>query len=83
MRLMRSWFDPAEPVLLEQLITGMSPISHVPMFRLADKRCRLLGWYVPLRYDVATSQGAADTPVLDQLFYTLMDEGEAILLAAP
>ena len=22
-------------------------------------------------------------PVLDQLFYTLMDEGEAILLAAP
>ncbi|EIW73272.1 hypothetical protein TREMEDRAFT_24846 [Tremella mesenterica DSM 1558] len=42
------WFDPAEEVMPEHLITGVG--------------C---------------------SAVLDQLFYTLMDEGEAILLAAP
>jgi 1-aminocyclopropane-1-carboxylate synthase len=57
--LISRYFDPAEEVLPEQIITG-----------------------------VGCSAGMSTCPsalilVLDQLFYTLMDEGEAILLAAP
>jgi hypothetical protein len=32
---------------------------------------------------VTVDRAIADGPVLEQLFYTVMDEGEAVLLAAP
>jgi 1-aminocyclopropane-1-carboxylate synthase len=56
------YFNPAEEVLPEQMITGVG--CSAGKFSYRPERC-------------------SDIVVLDQLFHTLMDEGEAVLIAAP
>jgi hypothetical protein len=55
------YFNPAEEVLPEQMITGVGCSAGT-------------SW---------RERPRAEEVVLDQLFHTLMDEGEAVLIAAP
>lgn len=61
--LMVRYFNPAEEVLPEQIITGVG--CSAGTFHMGSRR------------------KSNDDTVLDQLFHTLMDEGEAVLIAAP
>lgn len=57
------YFNPAEEVLPEQIITGVGCSAGA--------------------FHMRSSERNTDDIVLDQLFHTLMDEGEAVLIAAP